>query len=92
MLKKLAQFGLLISIALMAIPFWALSSACNGRPLGYDCESWFIFGVNIFAPIGFFALVFSVWSLRSKTWFPQYLSLLAVVLVIGLWGYWSSIA
>ena len=88
MLKKLAQFELLISILLMAIPFWSLSSFCTGRPLNFDCEAWFIFGVNVFAPVGFLTLVSSVWSLRSKSLLPQYLLLLGFTLVLSCWSYW----
>lgn len=72
MLKILSWIELLLSVPLLLVPIWAGLGICDGRPYGYDCESWFIFGVNVFFPIGALGLVCSVWSLKRRYWRPQY--------------------
>ena len=75
MLKYLAWTELSISIALLALFVWPLSGYCSGRPMGFDCESWLIFGVNLFAPLGVMAFITSIWALKSRTWKSQYVLL-----------------
>jgi hypothetical protein len=85
MLKKFAWLELFISLLLLVLAFWPMSEFCSGRPLGHDCESWFIFGVNIFGPIGASALVCSFWSLKINKLTPQYFLLFTCSIVLIFW-------
>lgn len=60
-----------IAVACLAVAAWPLSGLCSGRPLGHDCESWLIFGVNLFAPLGVVALACGLWSLRTRSPAPH---------------------
>lgn len=57
MLKILSWMELLLSVIFLLVPVWVLSGGCEGRPYGYDCEAWLIFGVNLFFPVGSLGLV-----------------------------------
>ena len=85
MLRKLAWIELLASILLLALAVWPLSGLCSGRPLGYDCESWFIFGVNLYGPVGLLALGASVGSFTTRSWVFQYILVAGVVVVAIRW-------
>jgi hypothetical protein len=89
--KILAWGELLVSILFLALPFWALSGFCAGRPFGYDCESWLIFGVNFLAPVGLVALVCAAWSLIRRSWRSQYFLLIGFV-IAGLYGWFKLYA
>ena len=65
-LRVLAIVQILISVFFITLTIWPISGACSGRALGLDCESWFIFGVNIFAPIGVLALACGIWILKKS--------------------------
>lgn len=87
MIRNLAWIELSISIVLLVLTIWPISGLCSGRLLGNDCESWFIFGVNIFGPLGLLTLVCSIWSLKEISIIPQF------VLIAGfsmLMIYWFS--
>ena len=85
MLRILACVELLISIIAFALGAWPVSGLCSGRPIGFDCESWFIFGVNIFGPLGLLLLVCSIWSLKKRSWVPQYFLLAGCAMIIIFW-------
>ena len=87
MLRIMAWFELALSILFLTVVVWALpaSGLCSGRPFGFDCESWLIFGVNIFAPLGFFALICSIWSLVKKSLVPQYLLVFGCGMLMIYW-------
>jgi len=89
MLRILAWIELSVSILLLAMVFWPISTFCNGRTLGLDCESWFIFGVNLFGPAGLLALVCSVLSLWLKSWIPQKVLLFGWAMILACW--WVSL-
>jgi hypothetical protein len=72
MLRIIAWIELFISIVFLTLSVWPFSGLCSGRPVGFDCESWAIFGVNFFGPMGLIAFVCSIWSLKKKTLVPQY--------------------
>lgn len=84
MLRILACIELFIALVSLALVFfsWPGFSLCKGRPLGFDCESWFIFAVNIFGPLGLLALVCSGWSIRKRSWVPQYFMVAGCVILI----------
>lgn len=85
MLQNFIKIELVISISLLLLTFLPLSGLCHDRVLGNDCESWFIFGVNIFGPIGISGLVSAAWSYKIKSWRPQYLLLLIAIVVVLQW-------
>jgi len=85
MLKLLSWIELLLSLPLLLVPIWAGLGICKGRPSGYDCESWLIFGLNIFLPIGSLGLICSVWSLKRGSWRPQYGLVAGVLAVMAYW-------
>ena len=62
-----------VATACLALTAWPRTSLCAGRPLGYDCESWFIIGVNLFGPFGVVALACGLWSLRTRSLAPHLL-------------------
>lgn len=88
MLRFLSWIELLSSIPLLLIVPWSLSKACTGRPLGFDCESWAIFGINIFGPIGLLMLVGSAWSLKSDAWIAQNIIVMGCAAVGARWLFW----
>jgi hypothetical protein len=79
--RALAWVEISGAIACLGLATWTVSGMCAGRPLGHDCESWFIFGVNVFAPIGMAALACGLWSLRTSSATPH-LMLGAVSLLV----------
>ena len=83
MLRPLAWIELFASIFLLALVVWPVSGFCSGRVLGLDCEAWFIFGVNLFGPLGLLALGGAVWSLKYNSWLSQCALLLGVLVVVG---------
>jgi len=85
MLKALALIEILFSIICLAFFVWPVSGFCSGRLAGHDCESWFIFGVNIFAPAGLLALVCATWSIKLNSWSPQVLVLCGLVALMAFW-------
>jgi hypothetical protein len=54
--------------------------------MGNDCETWFIFGVNMFGPVGLMALACSVWSLTTGSRIAQYALLVGTLAVLGYWA------
>ena len=90
MLRGLAWVELLLSLPLLGLVFWPLSRWCTGRPLGFDCESWLIFAVNGFGPVGLLALVCSAWTIAKPGVIPQYV-LLAGLLAVLAWWLWHWI-
>lgn len=82
---QLAWIELVISIVLLLLTIWPFSDYCSGRPLGFDCESWAIFGVNLFAHLGLLGLVSSIFYLTKKIVMPQYVLLLGIVLLMVYW-------
>jgi hypothetical protein len=82
MLRYLAWAELSISIALLSLAVWPLTGFCSGRPMGFDCESWFIFGVNIFAPLGIVGFISSIWGLKKRTWKSQYVLAAGFTMVV----------
>lgn len=82
-LRTLARIELVAGILLLLLAIWPLSGFCSGRPLGNDCESWFIFGVNLFGPAGLLAIVCALWTLRRGSQLPQYLLLGGWVGLVG---------
>jgi hypothetical protein len=90
MLKILAWIELSLSIfsPALALCSWPGFGLCHGRPVGFDCESWFIFGVNIFAPLGLLAFVCSIWTLKKRTSVPQYMLVAgSVILMVYLFAH-----
>ncbi len=85
MLKALYSSELLLSLAFLVLPLWAVSGLCQGRPLGYDCESWFIFGLNFYFPIGLVGLACSIWSLQTGSWRSQPVLLITCLLTTAYW-------
>jgi hypothetical protein len=71
MLKPLSLIELLLSLGFLLVSIWALSGLCAGRPCRVDCESWFIFGVNMFSPVGALGVVCAAWSLKRGSWGAQ---------------------
>ena len=88
MLRLFSWIELLVSVPLLLVLPWSFSQGCTGRPLGFDCESWSIFGINLFAPFGLFMLVGSAWSLKSGSWTAQYSIVLGFVVVGAWWLFW----
>jgi hypothetical protein len=86
MLKQLVWIELLASISLLLLSIWPISGLCSGRPAGFDCESWFIFGVNAFGPLGILLLLCSIWSSKTGLWLPQLILLLGSLLVASYWA------
>lgn len=85
MLKLLSWVELLLSISLLLVALWAGLRICEGRPYSYDCEAWFILGVNLFLPVGSLGLVCSVWSLKRGSWCPQYGFVAGCLAVMAYW-------
>ena len=85
MLRILAFLEILITIFCLVLVVWPISGLCSGRHLGLDCESWFIFGVNIFGPFGLLAFVCAIWSLKSRKLLPQYFLLFGSVAILIYW-------
>jgi hypothetical protein len=85
MLRVLGWVELLVSIFFVSLTAWSVSSICTGRVLGNDCESWFIFGINIFGPLGLLGLVCSIWTLKMEQVIPQYMFALGTTTVLIYW-------
>jgi hypothetical protein len=83
MLRALAWIEIGVSPILLTLFVWPVSGFCFGRPLGQDCESWFIFGVNVFGPVGVLSLACGLWSLNTGSHVPHYVMLAGVALVLG---------
>ena len=83
MLKILAWIELATALILLTLTYWPLTTYCAGRPGGLDCESRFIFGVNMFAPIGVLAFVCAAWSLRRNSLRAQWVLLAGTTLVFS---------
>jgi hypothetical protein len=83
MQKSLALFELGCGLPLVALAFWPFSGFCKGRPYGSDCESWAIFGVNIFGPIGLAAIACCVCSLLFKARWPHYFLAVVAIVAVG---------
>lgn len=87
--RVLAWLEIGLAVASFGLAAWPRSGFCAGRPLGHDCESWFIFGLNLFAPFGLVALGCGLWSLRTRSPAPHLvvggagLVLLALVVLFG---------
>lgn len=90
MLRVLSWIELLVSIPLLLIVPWSLSRACTGRPIGFDCEAWAIFGINMFGPIGLLMLIGSAWSLKSEAWAAQYIIVVGCA-AVGAWWFFAYI-
>jgi hypothetical protein len=86
MLRKLSGLAFVAGLVLLGLAYWPISGFCAGRPMGNDCETWFIFGVNMFGPIGLLALACSVWSLKTGSWIPHYALIVGTLVVLGYWG------
>ncbi|MEQ8938371.1 MAG: hypothetical protein RLT30_06680 [Gammaproteobacteria bacterium] len=85
MARSLAWMELTLAIVLLLLAIWTFSGFCSGRALGFDCESWAIFGVNVFAPLGMLALISAIFYLTKKVVMPQYILLLGFVLLMVFW-------
>lgn len=85
MFKALAWTEMVLASFCVAMFLWPLSGFCSGRYAGHDCESWFIFGVNLFLPLGLLVFVGASWSLAKRSWAPQYFILFGSVLVMAYW-------
>jgi hypothetical protein len=72
MLRIFAWIELFVSIVFLTLVVWPFSGFRSGRPVGFDCESWSIFGMNFFGPMGLLPFVCSIRSLKKKTLVPQY--------------------
>lgn len=75
-----------LAFLFLTVAVWPLTSLCSGRPLGRDCESWLIFGVNLFGPFGLVALFCWAWSARTASLAPH------VCWVMALIGITSALA
>lgn len=85
MLRIVVWAELLISILALAVVVWPVSGFCRGRLFGFDCESWLIFGVNIFAPVGLFGLICSIWFLNTRSLVSQYILLSGCMVILAWW-------
>lgn len=85
MLRVLGYVELLLSILALSLALWPVSGLCVDRVYGFDCESWFIFGVNIFAPVGLILLLCSLLTLKLNSLAPQYALASGSLIVMGYW-------
>lgn len=85
MLKRICWIELLLSLGFLLVPVWTLSGLCAGRPLGFDCESWFIFGVNMFSPVGALGVVCAAWSLKRGSWRAQVVLGIGCLAILAYW-------
>lgn len=85
MLRALALIEILIASLLVALFVFSMPDICNGRLSGHDCEGWFIFGVNLFAPLGLIGLACAILSLVKKSWIPQYFLIFGCMAIAAYW-------
>jgi hypothetical protein len=85
MLRVISWVELSSSVFLLALTAWPVSDYCSGRPGGFDCESWYIFGINFFGPLGFLALVCSISGLMTRSLIPQYFLMTGFVMLLIYW-------
>lgn len=88
--KKWALAELFISLLAIMFVWWPTSKYCTGRPAGLDCESWMIFAVNFYAPLGLLGVICSIWSLVTRSLVPQYILFAGFVFVLMLYALLSA--
>jgi hypothetical protein len=85
MLRLVSWFELSLSVFLLVLAGWPFSDYCSGRLGGLDCESWAIFGVNLFGPLGLLALTCSILTLITKSLTPQYFLMAGSAMLLIYW-------
>ena len=84
-LRVISWVEVSLSVFLLALAAWPFSDFCSGRPGGFDCESWAIFGVNLFGPLGLLGLVCSIWTLITQSLIPQYVVIAGLAMLLIYW-------